>query len=218
MALMERVATLMRANLNDLLDQAEDPETLLKQVMLDLQNQLMQVKTQVAIAIADQHVLARKQKEHQETADGWVRKAELAVAKQEDDLARAAIERSLASRGTAEHYLQQLRHHTVQVENLRSALRSLQEKLSEAQTRNELLAAQHRRARALERTGEAHLAMADGLGSAAFDRMKGRMYANQAEGEAKTALASESMDDRLHLLEKQDRVERLLAEMKARQP
>ena len=60
MALMERVSTLVRANLNDLVDRAEDPEKMLKQVMLDMHNQLMQVKTQVAIALADEHVLARR--------------------------------------------------------------------------------------------------------------------------------------------------------------
>lgn len=64
MALMERVATLIRANLNDLIDKAEYPEKMLKQVILDMQNQLMQVKTQVVVAISDQHVLERKRQEH----------------------------------------------------------------------------------------------------------------------------------------------------------
>jgi phage shock protein A len=57
MALLERVSTLVRANLNDLIDKAENPEKMIKQVILDMQNQLLQVKTQVAIAIADQHLL-----------------------------------------------------------------------------------------------------------------------------------------------------------------
>jgi phage shock protein A len=63
MALLERVSTLVRANLNDLIDQAEDPEKMIKQVILDMHNQLLQVKTQVAIAIADQHLLEKKKKE-----------------------------------------------------------------------------------------------------------------------------------------------------------
>ena len=66
MALLERVATLVRANLNDLMDKAEDPEKMIKQVILDMQNQLLQVKTQVAITIADQHVLEKKQQEAEE--------------------------------------------------------------------------------------------------------------------------------------------------------
>ena len=83
MALLERVSTLIRANLNDLVDQAEHPEKMIKQVILDMQNQLMQVKTQVAIAIADQHILERKCKENQEREADWMRKAELAVEKKQ---------------------------------------------------------------------------------------------------------------------------------------
>ena len=84
MALLERVATLVRANLNDLIDQAEEPEKMIKQVILDMQNQLLQVKTQVAIAIADQHLLENKQRENADKIGEWMRKAELAVDKKED--------------------------------------------------------------------------------------------------------------------------------------
>src|SRR6266851_2708476 len=102
MALLERVSTLVRANLNDLIDRAEHPEKMIKQVMLDMQNQLMQVKTQVAIAIADEHLLLKKQKENEEKSAEWDRKAELAVDKKQDDLARVALERGLASRQMSE--------------------------------------------------------------------------------------------------------------------
>ena len=73
MALLERVATLVRANLNDLVDKAEHPEKMIKQVILDMQNQLLQVKTQVAIAIADQHLLTKKQKENEDKVAEWMR-------------------------------------------------------------------------------------------------------------------------------------------------
>ena len=108
MALLERVSTLIRANLNDLIDQAEDPEKMIKQVILDMQNQLMQVKTQVAIAIADQHVLEKKQKENQEREADWMRKAELAVDKKQDDLARAALDRALSCKQMAAGFEQQV--------------------------------------------------------------------------------------------------------------
>ena len=75
MALLERVSTLVRANLNGLIDKAEDPEKMIKQVILDMQNQLLQVKTQVAISIADQHVLERKLKENEENHQQWLRRA-----------------------------------------------------------------------------------------------------------------------------------------------
>src|SRR5438094_580794 len=87
MALLERVSTLIRANLNDLIDKAEDPEKMVKQVILDMQNQLMQVKTQVAIAIADQHVLEKKRKENADKEAVSRAKAEMISDSVEDRLA-----------------------------------------------------------------------------------------------------------------------------------
>src|SRR6202050_5274962 len=118
MALLERVSTLVRANLNDLVDKAEQPEKMIKQVILDMQNQLLQVKTQVAIAIADQHLLMKKQKENEQAAADWVRKAEMAVEKTQDDLARAALDRSMTARTIAASFAEQVADQTTQVENL----------------------------------------------------------------------------------------------------
>src|SRR5438132_8687556 len=117
MALLERVSALVRANLNDLIDKAEDPEKMIKQVIIDMQNQLLQVKTQVAIAIADQHLLAKKQRENEDREAEWLHKAELAVDKKQDDLARAAIERSLSFRSLAVNFQQQTADQAAQVEN-----------------------------------------------------------------------------------------------------
>ena len=74
MSLLDRVGTLLRANLNDLVEKAEDPERLLKQIVLDMENQLLQVKTQVAIAIADEHLLQKKRDEQAKQASEWRRK------------------------------------------------------------------------------------------------------------------------------------------------
>ena len=215
MALLERVATLVRANLNDIIDKAEEPEKMIKQVILDMQNQLLQVKTQVAIAIADQHLLEKKQKENQEKSADWVRKAELAVDKKEDDLARAAIERSLSYRSLAENFGEQVADQTVQVENLKSALRKLEQKLAEAQAKSDVLIAQHRRARALNKAGDARLAMGSASNAEAFDRMKGKVQRDEALSQAKAELTGESIEDRLASLEKEEEVSRLLAGLKA---
>jgi len=216
MALLERVATLVRANLNDIIDKAEEPEKMIKQVILDMQNQLLQVKTQVAIAIADQHLLEKKQKENQEKSADWTRKAELAVDKKDDDLARAAIERSISYRSLAENFADQVADQTVQVENLKSALRKLEQKLAEAQAKSDVLIAQHRRARALNKAGDARLAMGSASSGEAFDRMKGKVQRSEALSQAKAELTGDSIEDRLASLEKQEEVTRLLAELKAK--
>jgi phage shock protein A len=216
MALLERVSTLVRANLNDLIDKAEDPEKMIKQVILDMQNQLLQVKTQVAIAIADQHLLEKKQKENDEKMAEWMRKAELAVDKKEDDLARASLLRVESYRELSENFKQQVSDQRVQVENLKSALRQLEQKLSEAQAKADLLIAQHRRARAVGKANDARMASGDGSKAGAFDRMKRKVAHSEAVSHAKGEIASEDIDDRLAALEKEDRIEKLLAELKAK--
>jgi len=216
MALMERVSTLVRANLNDLIDKAEEPEKMIKQVILDMQNQLLQVKTQVAIAIADQHLLDKKHKENEEKAAEWVRKAELAVDKKQDDLARAALERSLSYRSLSENFAQQVADQTAQVDNLKSALRKLEQKLTEAQAKSEVLIARSRRARALDKAGDARLAMGDSQHANAFDRMNNKVQHKEAFSQAKAELSGDSVEDRLASLERQDEVERLLAELKSK--
>jgi len=75
----------------------EDPEKMIKQVILDMENQYLQVKTQVAVSIADQHMLEKKWKENEDTGNDWMRKAERAVDKSEDDLARGALDRYQAA-------------------------------------------------------------------------------------------------------------------------
>src|SRR5262249_3354886 len=161
MALLERVATLVRANLNDLVDQAENPEKLIKQVILDMQNQLLQVKTQVAIAIADQHVLQKKQQENETKAAEWMRRAELAVDKKQDDLARASLERSTSCRRMASNFGNKVADQAVQADDLKAALRKREQKRAEAQPRAELLTAQPRRSRALRKSSAARTAIGD---------------------------------------------------------
>ena len=116
MGLLERVSTLIRANLNDLVDRAEDPEKLIKQVIIDMENQFLQVKTQVAVSIADQHMLEKKLHENEDTARDWMRKAEIAVDKLQDDLARAALDRFQTSQRLAQSYREQVDDQKAQVE------------------------------------------------------------------------------------------------------
>ncbi|HZP17893.1 MAG TPA: PspA/IM30 family protein [Terriglobales bacterium] len=216
MALLERVSTLIRANLNDLIDKAEDPEKMIKQVILDMQNQLLQVKTQVAIAIADQHLLEKKQKENEEKTAEWMRKAELAVAKKEDDLARAALHRVESYRELAGSFSQQVGDQRTQVENLKTALRQLEQKLTEAQAKADLLIAQQRRARAVGKAHDARTAIGDNSKSAAFDRMKRKVAQNEAVSQAKSELGADNVENRLTAMEKDERIEELLAELKAK--
>ncbi len=216
MALLERVSTLLRANLNDLIEKAEDPERLLKQIVLDMENQLLQVKTQVAIAIADQHVLDKKRAEHVEQAADWRRKAELAVQKGHDDLARAALERALSHDQMVVGFTEQAEDQKSEADNLRQALHKLDQKLNETRARCEMLVAEHRRARVVGRATQVRQAVGSDQ-EHALGRLKSRVRIEAAESAAASeVLAPDSLEDRFQALESEDKVELLLSEIKTR--
>ncbi len=218
MALLERVSTLLRANLNDLIDKAEDPQKLLRQLVLDMENQLMQVKTQVAIAIADQHLLEKKEKEHTASAADWRRKAELAVSKGHDDLARGALERSLSQDEIAKGFAQQLEDQQAEADNLRTALRKLDQKLAETRSRCELLMAQDRRARVVSRATQVRKTVDTQEKSVVLDRMKARIATHESRNEAEVELmGGDSLEDRFAALQREDQIEMLLKELKEKQ-
>src|ERR1700730_15134482 len=155
MGLLERVGTLIRANLNDMIDRAEDPEKMIKQVILDMENQYLQVKTQVAVSIADQHMLEKKLKENEDTGNDWMRKAERAVDKGEDELARRALDPYQTALRFAHSFGEQVDDQTAQVETPKGALQKLEQKLDEAKSKRELLLARQRRSGAFGKAGPA---------------------------------------------------------------
>jgi phage shock protein A len=217
MPLLERVSTLIRANLNDLVDRAENPEKVIKQVILDMQNQFMQVKTQVAIAIADLHLLEKKKKENFDKEADWMRKAELAVEKKDDALARAALERAMSFKQMAGNFDEQIADQKVQVDLLRDALNKLDQKIAEAESKAELLIAQHRRSKAVGRASDASAKAGDKSAVAAFDRMKTKVMREEAISQAKAEVeGDDDVDRKFAAMEKADQVEKLLLEIKQR--
>jgi phage shock protein A len=216
MALMERVTTLLRANINDLIDQAEDPEKMLKQLVLDMENQLLQVKTQVAIAIADLHLLEKKKAEHDTATVTWKDKAALAVSKGREDMAREALERSLSHAQMASGFAQQMEDQRSESEALRSSFLKLQQKLVETRARCELLLTEHRRAKTV---GRAQQLKGDAEGSkraSALDRYKAGIEAQQAANNAGSLLSGrDSLEDRFAMLERDQQVDALLEELKS---
>lgn len=221
MALLERVAALLRANVNDLMDKAEDPEKMLKQLVLDMENQMLQVKTQVAIAIADQHLLEKKKKEHDGSAEEWRKKAELAVSKGKDDLARAALERALSHEQMAVGFAQQIEDQSTEADSLRTALRKLEQKLTETRSRCEMLIAQHRRARVVSKANAVRQKVADaqsGRGSGAgMDRLRLKVAGAESENAANhELLGGDSLEDSFAALEREEQIEGLLRELKER--
>lgn len=216
MALLERVATLLRANVNDLLDKAENPPVMLKQLLRDMENQLLQVKTQVAAAIADQHVLESKCAEIEASAANWRRKAELAVIKHDEDLARVAAERYLQAQDTLQGYKQQLADQMTESQWMRDQYRQLQAKLAETEGRGELLLAAHRRTSRRDTPTLAPERSRDIL-----KRMRDDVLTAQATKAANRQTDLELAHDaneRLDQLEKRQRVDEMLHELRGKLP
>jgi phage shock protein A len=199
-----------------MIDRAEDPEKLIKQVILDMDNQYLQVKTQVAVSIADQHMLEKKLRENEEAGRDLMRKAELSVEKQQDDLARAALDRYQASQRLALSYREQVDDQKLQVETLKNALIKLEQKLDEAKAKRDLFLARHRRSLALGKAARAQSAFGDNSKSATFDRLKDRVNHTEAIASAEVELLSENVGDRLDRLDRDTEVERLLADLKSK--
>jgi phage shock protein A len=189
---------------------------MLKQVILDLENQLMQVKTQVAITVADERLLAQKRKENEDKHAEWTRKAELAVAKNNDELARAALERAVAHQRFAQNFAEQAADQKAEVENLKAALKKLEQKLADATAKADLLAARHRRSRALARAAEAHSPTPNSP-SGTLNRIAKKVNREEAIGRAKNEISAElSVEEQIDVLEKDDEIGRLLEEIKSR--
>ncbi len=216
MSLLDRVSTLLRANLNDLVEKAEDPERMLKQIVLDMENQLLQVKTQVAIAIADEHLLAKKRTEHERRRPNGGAKRRWPCRKGMDDLARGALERALSHDQLAAGFASQAEDQKHEADNLRQALRKLDQKLSETRAHCEMLVAEHRRAKVVGRAAKARQAVGPDQDHT-MDRMKSRVHTKAAENAATAEImVSESLEDKFKALENEDKVELLLSEMKSR--
>jgi phage shock protein A len=216
MGLLERVGTLIRANLNDMIDRAEDPEKMIKQVMMDMENQYLQVKTQVAVSIADQHMLEKKLRENEDLGKDWMRKAEVAVDKGQDDLARAALDRFHTSQQLTLSYREQVDDQRAQVEALKGALQKLEHKLDEAKSKRDLLLARHRRSVALGKAARAQTALGDNSKSATFDRLKDRVHHTESVATAEVELLTDDVGEKLMRLNRDNEVERLLNDLKSR--
>ncbi len=216
MGLLERVSTLIRANLNDLVDRAEDPEKMIKQVIVDMENQYIQVKTQVAVSIADQHMLEKKLNELEDQGKDWMHKAEIAVDKTHDDLARAALDRYQTSLRLSQSYREQVNDQISQVDALKGALVKLEQKLDEAKSKRDILLARHRRSIALGKAARAQTGLGENSKSASFDRLKDRVHHSEAVATAEVELITDDMGERLTRLDRDVEVDRLLADLKSR--
>jgi phage shock protein A len=155
MNLLERVLTLLRANLNSVVENADDPERTLRRLQIDMRNQLVQVKTQVATALAQGHSLRLRSREKQGEAEKCLNEAEKYVQQDNDEAARLALARYNEIMKQAERYRQLQQEQEQLVVTMRTALHQLEAKIAEVETTIELLAMRKRNAIAQQRVYDA---------------------------------------------------------------
>ena len=185
MGMFDRLKTVISSNINSLISKAENPEKMLNQMVIDMNEQLIESKKAVAMAIADEKKLERDMLENKTKADEWEKKAMLAVRAGRDDLAKEALLRKQEFEGYATQLTQQWEAQKQSVEKLKEALRQLQSKIEEANRKKNILVARAKRAEAQQRINQT-MSSLSGNKSAfdTFERMERKVDEIEAGAEA----------------------------------
>jgi phage shock protein A len=185
MGIWDRLSTLLRSNINDLISRAENPEKMLNQLIVDMRTQLAKAKQQVASAIADEKRLAAQAEQEKKLAEEWEKRAELAVREGRDDLAKQALLRYNEHVQGAVQLQDTWVKHREETEKLKASLRQLNDKIEEAKRKKNILIARAKRAEAHKRIQETMSSIGDKGAFEAFDRM-----AEQIEHEERKLVAA----------------------------
>jgi phage shock protein A len=214
MALFERVGLLIRSNLNDLISKAENPEKILDQVVIDMQEDLLQLRQAVAGAIASQTRTEQQYSQNQAQATSWQQRAQLALQKGDESLAREALARKKTFVDASNTLKAQLDQQSSNVDTLKRSLIGLEGKISEAKTKKEMLKSRAAAAEAQERLQASVSKLGTSGAMAAFERMEEKVLMAEARSMAALDLAGTGLDQQFALLESGSDVDDELAAMK----
>jgi phage shock protein A len=215
MGLFDRLSRVVRANLNDLVSKAEDPEKILEQAIVDMQEDLIQLRQAVARAIATQKRTEQQYNKNQAEANNWQNRAQLALSKGDETLAREALLRKKTVAEAASTLKQQLEQQTVQVDTLKRNLIALESKISEAKTKKDMLKSRAAAAKANEQLQSTIGRMGTSSAMGAFERMEEKVLEMEARSQASYELAGNDLEQQFKQLEGGSDVDDELAAMKA---
>jgi phage shock protein A len=220
MGIFDRLSTLIRSNINDLISRAENPEKMLNQLIGDMKSQLSKAKQQVASAIADEKKLQSDAEGMKKQAEDWERRAMLAVQEGRDDLAKQALLRYNESMQGAQQLHETWVRHKAETDNLKGSLRQLNDKIEEAKRKKNILIARARRAEAQQRIQETMSGMSDKSAFESFERMTEKIEHQERKAIAAAELQNEVEGDHLlqqfQSLEYKGAPDQQLLELKAR--
>ena len=197
MGIFDRLSTLIKSNLNELISSAENPEKMLNQIIVDMRNQLAKAKQQVAASIADEKRLKDQADSEFKLADEWERRAMLAVQEGRDDLAKQALLRGQEHLEHGQQLASTWETHRMETEKLKQSLRDLNDKIEEAKRKKNLLLARQRRAEAQARISQTMSGLSDNSAFDAFNLMEEKITANERQLQAAQEIDEEFSGDRL---------------------
>ncbi|MEG3925885.1 PspA/IM30 family protein [Microcoleus sp. D3_18a_C4] len=215
MGLFDRLWRVIRANINSLVGAAEDPEKILEQAVMDMQEDLVQLRQAVAGAIAAQKRTERQCSQAESTAAEWHQRAQLALQKGEENLAREALTRKKSYQETATAMKASLDQQSAVVTKLKENMRALESKISEAKSKKDMYIARARSAASSERLQEMMGNLSTGSALSAFERMEEKVMQLEARSEAIAELGTNDLEKKFLSLEGADDVDTELAAMKA---
>jgi phage shock protein A len=214
MGLFDRVSRLLRANVNDMVSKAEDPEKILEQAVMDMQEDLVQLRQAVASSIANQKRTEQQYNKAMGDANGWQSKAQLALQKGDEDLAREALVRKKTYSETAASLKAQLDGQAGMVDTMKKSLIQLEGKISEAKTKKDMLKSRSQAAKAQEQLQGAVGRIGTNSAMAAFERMEEKVLVQEAKSQAAAELTGADLESKFAALSAGSDVDDELAAMK----
>jgi len=215
MSIFSRFSEIINANINSILDKAEDPEKMVRLIVQEMEETLVEVRTQSAKLIADKKELGRRARRMEKEADDWERKAEIALSKEREDLARAALKEKTTALEEVSLVTSDLEQIEMNLQKLSDDIGQLQQKLNDAKARQKALILRGKTAKS--RIGvkrQIHDVDIEGA-MGRFERYENRI--DLLEGEIESYdLGQRNLADEIADLESDEKVDEELEKLKAR--
>ncbi|MEO8284821.1 MAG: PspA/IM30 family protein [Chloroflexota bacterium] len=214
MSILTRISTLLAANINAMIDAAEDPEKMVNEYLRQMRAELSEARAATAMAMADETRLRSLYEQNKSQADDWQGKAELAVQRDDDELAKEALTRRSTAQKLVDGYYSQWDAQHDQVGELREALAKLEAKINEADAKRELIIAKQRRAATQEAINSALTSVQGQTADESMTKMEQVVDDRLAKAQAMSELASQDLDSRFSDMETEAQVSSDLADLK----
>jgi len=215
MGMLDRLSRLLRANVNDMMDRAEDPEKMITQILRDMQTNITSARSQVAAMIAQEKELDADLAEVRELSGEWNAKATRAVTAGKDDLAREALRRKRDNDENAAVYEQQLAVQTSTIDKLKSQLQQLESKYQSTLSQKDALIARQRRASAQSEVAKSLSSFSPMDPSNELDRIERKIRSSESQVAATIEMHDDSLEVQLAELDGGGDIEDELAALKA---